>query len=186
MTSRGLERTWIRTGSYERFRGEWVKISLIVGGYPGLSNTACLHSGAWEHYTATNSRTPKNSSLDNSNSLLTASNKVTFPLDLTLLFCHFSWITPIPRLLELNFVCLYQHYLQLITRILVLAFHYKCHPIGFSCHVNKTHTTAFFLNKYKEQTTFSFPVLKMHIHVTVSDEVSFICTLMYTEVLKYQ
>ena len=25
MTSRGVERTWIRTGGYGRFRGEWVK-----------------------------------------------------------------------------------------------------------------------------------------------------------------
>ena len=26
MTSQRVERTWIRTGSYGRFRGEWVKI----------------------------------------------------------------------------------------------------------------------------------------------------------------
>ena len=29
MTSRGLERTWIRTGGYGRFRGEWVKSSNV-------------------------------------------------------------------------------------------------------------------------------------------------------------
>ena len=28
MTSRGLERTWIRTGGYGRLRGEWVKQSM--------------------------------------------------------------------------------------------------------------------------------------------------------------
>ena len=26
MTSRRVERTWIRTGGYGRFRGEWVKV----------------------------------------------------------------------------------------------------------------------------------------------------------------
>ena len=32
MTSRGLERTWIRTASYGRFRGEWVKeLSILLG-----------------------------------------------------------------------------------------------------------------------------------------------------------
>ena len=29
MTSRGLERTWIRTGGYGRFRGEWLKSSNV-------------------------------------------------------------------------------------------------------------------------------------------------------------
>ena len=31
MTSKRVERTWIRTGGYGRFRGEWVKdVSFII------------------------------------------------------------------------------------------------------------------------------------------------------------
>ena len=30
MTSQRVERTWIRTGGYGRFRGEWVKLFIIM------------------------------------------------------------------------------------------------------------------------------------------------------------
>ena len=30
MTSQWVERTWIRTGGYGRFRGEWVKVSRVI------------------------------------------------------------------------------------------------------------------------------------------------------------
>ena len=33
MTSRGLERAWIRTGGYGRFRGEWVKLASYIHMY---------------------------------------------------------------------------------------------------------------------------------------------------------
>ena len=30
MTSQRVERTWIRTGGYGRFRGEWVNITFLI------------------------------------------------------------------------------------------------------------------------------------------------------------
>ena len=48
MTSQRVERTWIRTGGYGRFRGEWVKlrinmkISARKGGYPLFHMVNCI------------------------------------------------------------------------------------------------------------------------------------------------
>ena len=78
-----------------------------------------------------------------------------------------------------------------ITRILVVATHHDCHPYSFSCRAigktPKTNTTQF-LQRADHVFDNHFPVLseKMHKRVTISDEISLICALLYIEVLKYK
>ena len=74
--------------------------------------------------------------------------------------------------------------ISLLGRILVLAFHYECHPISFSCSVVDKNTTS-------NTTAISFPSLQQtdhvfdsyfhitrHRRVTVPEEISFTGTVL--------
>ena len=50
--------------------------------------------------------------------------------------------------------------------------------------IPRTNTTAIFVNSVHIWQSFPCIIMKMHNHVTISDEISLIYTLLYTEVLK--
>ena len=49
MTSRGLERTWICTGGYGRFRGEWVNLRFMHQSIPAAPSPCLGYCGAFSH-----------------------------------------------------------------------------------------------------------------------------------------
>ena len=78
-----------------------------------------------------------------------------------------------------------------ITRMLVLGTHHECQPFaGVIGKTPKTDTAATCFHKSNEQITYLTVIslsiiIRIHNRVTISDELSLVCTLLFTEVLKY-
>ena len=146
---------------------------------------------------------PGNSNSDNLNSLAN-SNQVPFPLDLTPQFSHFNSVNSNSdnsksSLTQTEFRFLKSEFTP-ITRILVHVTHHGCPPISFCCRVTLqqfdfnqcncdrpfTYLTVIAGSCESYQMKQCYSAERHEKYTCISDEISFICTVLYTEVLKNQ